>query len=236
MDTKALIAAVFKQIPIWDKRQKSHSNRNIVEKRWKKIGEEMNIQDDTVKPRASKVNCSQTTLNENLSENQVPDMDENSAPDLSVQNENSFEQTENKPDNNSHSQNDVISPTVSHTAPKRKRSQMDSFNVEMVNIEKQKLEILKAKKENLKTDDEDMIFFKSLLPNVQKIPPNLKFSFRKRVRDIVNNFAYGQITSVPEISPIFSTFSYTSSVPESPRELPIGDSQFDICTYTNLNL
>ncbi|KAF5291817.1 hypothetical protein FQR65_LT11390 [Abscondita terminalis] len=46
-------------------------------------------------------------------------MDENSTPDLSVKNENSFEHTENKPDNNSHSQNDVISPTVSHTAPKR---------------------------------------------------------------------------------------------------------------------
>lgn len=41
MDKDLLIAAVFEKTPIWDKRHKLHSNRNVVDKYWKEISVEM---------------------------------------------------------------------------------------------------------------------------------------------------------------------------------------------------
>ncbi|XP_050315311.1 uncharacterized protein LOC126749663 [Anthonomus grandis grandis] len=41
MDIEILIASVYKKCPIWDKKSKLHSNRNVVDKCWKEIAEEM---------------------------------------------------------------------------------------------------------------------------------------------------------------------------------------------------
>ncbi|KAF5283656.1 hypothetical protein FQR65_LT13780 [Abscondita terminalis] len=42
MDKEALITAVFEKPPIWDKREKLHSNRNVIDKYWKEISNQMN--------------------------------------------------------------------------------------------------------------------------------------------------------------------------------------------------
>lgn len=62
-------------------------------------------------------------------------------------------------------------------------------------------------KDRLAGDDEHLLFFKSLLPHVNKIPQHMLLSFRNRVQDVVNEFAY---PSQKEAMP-----NYTKS--ESPR-------------------
>lgn len=44
MDIDNLISAIFVRSPIWDKRNKNHSNRNVVEKCWKEISKEVNAE------------------------------------------------------------------------------------------------------------------------------------------------------------------------------------------------
>lgn len=145
---------------------------------------------------------------------------ENSAL-IAKENENQLE-SENEPEinaTNSNDADDFVLPSTSTAPPKRKRSSTESFNAAMVNIEKQKLELLKAKKQKSQNDDKNMLFFKSLLPHVHKIPPNLKLQFRNRMQDIVNSFAYPQAASLSQKSPASSSaFSYTSSISDSPAK------------------
>ena len=44
MNTDLLISLVFVRKPIWDKREKLHANRIIVEKLWKEIATEMGLE------------------------------------------------------------------------------------------------------------------------------------------------------------------------------------------------
>lgn len=43
MDIDILIAAVFKRSALWDKRLKSHSNRNVTQHLWNEIAAEMKV-------------------------------------------------------------------------------------------------------------------------------------------------------------------------------------------------
>ncbi|XP_055856108.1 uncharacterized protein LOC129919279 [Episyrphus balteatus] len=45
-----------------------------------------------------------------------------------------------------------------------------------------------------KKENDDMLFFRSILPHVEKIPDNMKLRFRSRVQEIVEEFAYPQNT------------------------------------------
>ena len=40
-------------------------------------------------------------------------------------------------------------------------------------------------------DDEDLMFFRTLLSHVKKIPNNRKLSFRCQIQEVVDQFAYG---------------------------------------------
>lgn len=42
MDSDVLISLVFSKQPVWDKRDKTHCNRNVTDKCWKEISEAMN--------------------------------------------------------------------------------------------------------------------------------------------------------------------------------------------------
>ena len=44
MDADKLIADVFKRPAIWDKRRHEHANRNVLDKAWKEISNEMNVE------------------------------------------------------------------------------------------------------------------------------------------------------------------------------------------------
>ena len=44
MDIERLIAAVYQESPLWDKRNKLHANRMVVDKCWKTISQDMDIE------------------------------------------------------------------------------------------------------------------------------------------------------------------------------------------------
>lgn len=113
---------------------------------------------------------------------------------------------------------------INKPAIKRKRDS-NSFNEEMIEIEHQKLRYLqeKANKRQREVDEDDhSSFFKSLLPHVRKIPPNKILSFRGRIQQIVDEYAYGQsalYVPTPLISPSGSAYSssslYSASAPST---------------------
>lgn len=86
-----------------------------------------------------------------------------------------------------------------------------------------------------KEDDEDLMFFKSLLPHVKRIPAVQKLTFRSRLQELVQQFAY----PVPAISPLPDTHGSSSSAsaytpqvsPYSYAHSPI-ESQFHTTNMT----
>ena len=79
---------------------------------------------------------------------------------------------------------------------KRKReSQEEDFYQRMCNVEERKLQYLLAKRIQKETEadreDADLMFFKTLLPHVRKIPEHIKLRFQSRIQSVVEEFAYG---------------------------------------------
>ncbi|KAF5272482.1 hypothetical protein FQR65_LT17392 [Abscondita terminalis] len=280
MDVESLISAIFQRNALWDKRLKSHSNRNIVQNLWKEVCNEMGIEEtvlrkkwkylrdqfsvefgkvpktrsgdpapnytvkwpyfqsllflkDIVKSRTSGGNCAaiiqSTEVEGDTSErnNEVSieetDIDLNTLPnDDSITVPNS-DKTENiEVDSKKHSSQMM---TKQKTAIKRKSNNY-SWNEEIIKIEQQKLQYLqeKANKRSREADGDDHnSFFNSLLPHVRKIPPNKILSFRGRVQQIVDEYAYGQSSlyvATPQVSPysssVYSSSSlYSASVPSA---------------------
>lgn len=112
---------------------------------------------------------------------------------------------------------------------KRKRGANETFNNALLNLERQKVQYLQEKSSRQRDiDDEDLFFFKSLLPHVRKIPGLKKLAFRNCIQKLVEQFAYQEQsstfcnnqqsfdTSSPAISE--NTFqSFPSSSPLSTR-------------------
>ena len=59
-------------------------------------------------------------------------------------------------------------------------------------IEQEKLNILMEKNSRIEEGDEDMLFYKSLLPlpHIRKISPENKLSFRGKLQEAVDKHAY----------------------------------------------
>lgn len=82
-----------------------------------------------------------------------------------------------------------------HSASASKRYKK-AYDEKIFNIENQKLQFLREKeksRQNLQTckeEDENVLFFKSLLPHVNKIPHHKLLSFRTRIQNIVEELAY----------------------------------------------
>lgn len=95
---------------------------------------------------------------------------------------------------------------------KRKR-ETETWNEQMVNIEKQKLQYFqeKAKQSQVtEKDDDHACFFKSLLPFVRKIPEEKVLLFRGRLQQLVEEFAYGRVPP-SGLSPYYRSSSLLSS-------------------------
>lgn len=104
-------------------------------------------------------------------------------------------------------------PYVQKKKGSNKRMKQDDYNQSFLEIEKQKMQYLleKSGRKQDKDDDEDLMFFKSLLPHVKKISPTQKLAFRGQIQVIVQQYAYPTPTTP---SPSFSYGSYGSaSVP-----------------------
>lgn len=113
-----------------------------------------------------------------------------------------------------------LQPTANEHKYTGKRIKKNSLTDSLLDIERQKLEILaqNAKRRyatQTNDDDEDLLFLKSLLPHIKKIPDNRKLSFRGRIQEIVEQFAYPSPSFCNIPNPYTPHSSYSSHSPLS---------------------
>lgn len=85
------------------------------------------------------------------------------------------------------------SPSSENFLRKRKRPDGNAkYNQQILSIEEKKASLLERviNERGCTTDNDDELFFRSLLPHVSKIPQHLKLRFRNRVQMLVDEFAY----------------------------------------------
>ncbi|XP_063842374.1 uncharacterized protein LOC135090051 [Scylla paramamosain] len=263
MDVELLIAKVYERQPVWNKWNKHHANRNVVDRLWAEISQELNCEEtlvkkkwkylrdqfavelgkipparsgdaagdtptskwqyfkllhflkDVVKARASTGNLSGVLTNDTV-ETSLPESPQieyqmgTMEPPLATEEGVSHTKDALEREDEVMEKQWLISPA---TRPKKKgankRSKTDDFNQSILDIEQQKNQYLKEKinRKQDKEDDEDLMFFKSLLPHVKRIPAVQKLTFRSRLQELVQQFAY----PVPAISPLPYTHDSSSS-------------------------
>ena len=49
MEVELLISKVFERAPLWDKRDKQHANRNVIDKLWKEVSKELDCEGENIK-------------------------------------------------------------------------------------------------------------------------------------------------------------------------------------------
>ncbi|KAG8285730.1 hypothetical protein J6590_074463 [Homalodisca vitripennis] len=184
MDIDDLVSKLQLNPPIWDKRLKEHSNRNIVDACWRKISVEMDIDDGAER--------------EDEVSHQEPDIDLNEAEiELSNRNVTETQPSElNQPEN---------PPASQPTKRRRMMATNTLYNEKILQLEQRKIDTVQsALQRGPSPDNDDMMFFKSLLPFVSKIPMEKKLTFRSRIQQVVEEFAF-MVGPLPQLSPGTST-------------------------------
>ena len=102
--------------------------------------------------------------------------------------------------------------------PPRKRSKKETHNDSILDIERQKIQYLKEKAERKeRPEDDDLLFFKSLLPYVKNIPNHMKLRFRSHINSVVEQYAVPISEPVLPSDPShFAAESFNTSVPHGP--------------------
>ena len=94
---------------------------------------------------------------------------------------------------------------------KRNRNGVNAkYNETIIAIQKQKANFLEEAMKNRQTENEDLLFYRSLLPHVSNIPASMKLRFRNRIQQFVDAFAYPPASSTCQPCP-FSLSSPSSS-------------------------
>jgi hypothetical protein len=70
-----------------------------------------------------------------------------------------------------------------------------AYNEAITAIETQKANFLEKSMKSRQHENEDLLFFRSLLPHVNRIPANKKLRFRNRIQQVVDEFAYPSASS-----------------------------------------
>ncbi|XP_076034828.1 uncharacterized protein LOC143021305 [Oratosquilla oratoria] len=253
MDVELLITSVYERQPLWNKWNKHHSNRALVDKLWAEISKELNCEElqarrkwkylrdqfavelgkiaparpgeasgdtptskwqyfklllflrDVVKPRASTGNSSGVVASDVI-ETSLPGSPQveyqTGTVDPSAREEGSSSRNQDTPEREEAAmeRHRLASPST-HLNGKgaSRRSKADDYNQSIFDIERQKIQYLleNLSRKQDKDDDEDMMFFKSLLPHVKRVPDVQKLTFRSRLQELVQQFAYRE----PTISP-----------------------------------
>jgi hypothetical protein len=103
---------------------------------------------------------------------------------------------------------------VQDSPRKRKRIGINAkYNETIIAIEKQKAKFLEEAIKNRQPENEDLLFFLSLLPHVKNIPANMNLRFRNRIQQVVDEFAYPLASSTFQHCP--SALSSSSSSPSA---------------------
>ena len=107
----------------------------------------------------------------------------------------------------------ISKPSTSSSFLKRRDSnkyqKMQDYNNSILDIERQKRQYLLQTSSHKQDKDENdnLLFFKSLLPLVLRIPIAQKLTFRNRIQDVVQQLTF------PEVSPQTSHVSSPQGVP-----------------------
>ncbi|XP_076034496.1 uncharacterized protein LOC143021098 [Oratosquilla oratoria] len=274
MDVELLITNVYERQPLWNKWNKHHSNRALVDKLWAEISMELNCEElqarrkwkylrdqfavelgkiaparpgeasgdtptskwqyfklllflrDVVKPRASTGNSSGVVASDVI-ETSLPGSPQveyqTGTVDPSAREEGSSSRNQDTPecDEAAMERHRLASPST-HLNGKgaSRRSKADDYNQSIFDIERQKIQYLleKLSRKQDKDDDEDMMFFKSLLPHVKRVPDVQKLTFRSRLQGLVQQFAYGEPTISPPPHDTHGTCS--SALADTPQMFP----------------
>jgi len=100
---------------------------------------------------------------------------------------------------------------VQDNPQKRKRNGVNAkYNETNIATEKQKPKFLEEAMKNRQPENEDLLFFCSLLPPISNIPANMKLRFGNHIQQVVDEFAYTPASSNIPALPIFTvvvTFS-----------------------------
>jgi hypothetical protein len=104
---------------------------------------------------------------------------------------------------------------------KRKRTGLNAKdNKNIIALETQNAKVLEKAMKNRQPENKDLLFFRSFLPHVNKIPANMKLRFRNRIQQLADEFAYHQtfptfplLTSSPSTSSAFNRLSASASPP-----------------------
>jgi len=100
---------------------------------------------------------------------------------------------------------------VQDSPRKRKLNGVNTrYNETIIAIEKQKAKFLIEAMKNRQPENEDLLFFHSLLSHVNNIPANMKLRFRNHIQQVVDEFAY------PSDSSTFQHCSFSLSSLSSP--------------------
>lgn len=67
-----------------------------------------------------------------------------------------------------------------------------SENASIHEIDTKRQQLIKSYKEKEKSDDEDLLFFRSLLPHVRNVHPSQKLLLRTKILEVVSQFVYSQ--------------------------------------------
>ncbi|KAG5900584.1 hypothetical protein JTB14_022887, partial [Gonioctena quinquepunctata] len=120
---------------------------------------------------------------------------------------------------NSQSVSPTFTPTPSQRTvfQKRQRCQDNAkHNGTIIEIEKKKAKVSEDVFNNRQADSDDLLFFRSLLPYVEKIPPHLKLKFRTRILQVVDDFAFPsdqfQHESLSSLTPLTPSTSFVNVV------------------------
>lgn len=128
-------------------------------------------------------------------------------------------------------------PTIQPRKRKRLTATNTLYNEKILQLEQEKINTLQSVF-NREPDNDDIMFFKSLMPFVSKIPIERKLTFRSRIQQVVEEFAFFErhwerpsppistscATTMP--SPALSTTSYDAPVDNYHALLPISGGVF----------
>jgi hypothetical protein len=87
---------------------------------------------------------------------------------------------------------------------KRKRNGVNAkYNETIIAIEMQKAKYLEEAIKNRQPENEDSLFFRSLLSHANNIPANIKLRSRNRIQQVVDEFAYLKFSDIFTVVVVF---------------------------------
>ncbi|XP_039281581.1 transcription factor Adf-1-like isoform X2 [Nilaparvata lugens] len=111
------------------------------------------------------------------------------------------------------SDNSLPVEEYTRTGFKRRITTQARIGQELVNLEKEKLELKINKIDGINKNDEDVGFFNSLLPHVKTLGPRKKMMFRMKVQELLFDMAYSaEHESSYNNHPTSSAMSHRSSI------------------------